>query len=312
MIKVDLIAGFLGAGKTTFLLKYAKWLMEQGMRIGILVYDYGSVNVDMLLLNGLRGDKCELEMVAAGCDTDCLNRRFKTKLISMALSGYDRVIIEPSGVFDMDMFFDALRDAPLENWYEIGSVLTVVNAKLTDHMTVDEEFILASQAASSGRILYSRMQLASKEELEATKAHIQKAAESIHAKVDLESGMEKDWDCLEDADYKELMNAGYHIGDYVKMTAGRDADFSSKCYLEHTLLKEQVLEIVKLLFASEKYGKIIRVKGFVVGKDASYQINASQYECMLEQVEKGQNALIVIGTDLQEKELDRLFLGIDN
>ena len=95
MVKIDLITGFLGAGKTTFLLGYAKYLMRQGMKIGILEYDYGAINVDMLLLNQLRGDRCELEMVAAACDEDCLKRRFRTKLISMAMSGYDRVIVEP-------------------------------------------------------------------------------------------------------------------------------------------------------------------------------------------------------------------------
>ncbi|MBQ7446718.1 MAG: GTPase (G3E family), partial [Eubacterium sp.] len=82
MTKIDLITGFLGSGKTTFLLKYAKYLMRQGLKIGILEYDYGAINVDMLLLNQLRGDRCELEMVAAACDEDCLKRRFRTKLIS--------------------------------------------------------------------------------------------------------------------------------------------------------------------------------------------------------------------------------------
>ena len=105
MVKIDLITGFLGSGKTTFLIKYAKYLMSKGLKIGILEYDYGAVNVDMLLLNKLRSDKCELEMVAAACDEDCLRRRFRTKLIAMAMTGYDRVIVEPSGVFDMDMFF---------------------------------------------------------------------------------------------------------------------------------------------------------------------------------------------------------------
>ena len=64
MIKVDLITGFLGAGKTTFLLRYAKYLMAQGMKIGILVYDHGAVNVDLPLLKELRGEQCELEMLA--------------------------------------------------------------------------------------------------------------------------------------------------------------------------------------------------------------------------------------------------------
>ena len=53
-MKIDLITGFLGAGKTTFLLHYAEYLMAQGLRIGILVYDHGAMNVDLPLLNGLR------------------------------------------------------------------------------------------------------------------------------------------------------------------------------------------------------------------------------------------------------------------
>ena len=71
MIKVDLITGFLGAGKTTFLKKYAGYFIKQGKKVGILENDYGAVNVDMLLLNELRGDNCELEMVAGACDDDC-------------------------------------------------------------------------------------------------------------------------------------------------------------------------------------------------------------------------------------------------
>ena len=34
MIKIDLITGFLGAGKTTFLKKYARYLLDQGQNIG--------------------------------------------------------------------------------------------------------------------------------------------------------------------------------------------------------------------------------------------------------------------------------------
>ena len=68
MVKIDLITGFLGAGKTTFLKKYAAWLMKQGLRIGILENDFGAVNVDMMLLRELEGENCELEMVSGGCD----------------------------------------------------------------------------------------------------------------------------------------------------------------------------------------------------------------------------------------------------
>ena len=47
MVKIDLITGFLGSGKTTFIKKYAKHLIDKGDNIGILENDYGAVNVDI-------------------------------------------------------------------------------------------------------------------------------------------------------------------------------------------------------------------------------------------------------------------------
>ena len=79
MVKVDLITGFLGSGKTTFIKKYARYLMEQGQNIGILENDFGAINVDMMLLRELEGENCELEMVAGGCDKDCYRRTFQNK-----------------------------------------------------------------------------------------------------------------------------------------------------------------------------------------------------------------------------------------
>ena len=55
MVKIDLITGFLGSGKTTFIKKYAKYLIDKGANIGILENDYGAVNVDMMLLKDLEG-----------------------------------------------------------------------------------------------------------------------------------------------------------------------------------------------------------------------------------------------------------------
>ena len=64
MVKVDLITGFLGSGKTTFIKKYARYLMEQGQNIGILENDFGAINVDMMLLRELESENCELETVS--------------------------------------------------------------------------------------------------------------------------------------------------------------------------------------------------------------------------------------------------------
>ena len=58
MIQIDLITGFLGSGKTTFIRKYAKYLIDQGLNIGILENDFGAVNVDAMLLQDILGDNC--------------------------------------------------------------------------------------------------------------------------------------------------------------------------------------------------------------------------------------------------------------
>ena len=65
MVKIDLITGFLGSGKTTFIKKYAKYLIDSGKNIGILENDYGAVNVDMMLLQDLMGDHVNLKWFLA-------------------------------------------------------------------------------------------------------------------------------------------------------------------------------------------------------------------------------------------------------
>ncbi len=129
MIKIDLITGFLGSGKTTFIREYARFLVSSGERIAIIENDYGAVNIDMVLLQDLLGDNCNLEMIVGGDGRQAHARRFRTKLISMAMSGYTRVIIEPSGIYDADEFFDVLYDEPLDRWYEIGSVIGIVDTE---------------------------------------------------------------------------------------------------------------------------------------------------------------------------------------
>ena len=157
MVKVDLITGFLGSGKTTFIKKYAKYSIDSGKNIGILENDYGAVNVDMMLLQDLMGDQCELEMVSGGCDKDCHRRRFKTKLIAMGMCGYDRVIVEPSGIFDVDEFFDALREDPLDKWYEIGNVIAIADAGLVFVSKLDESSKEQSESRNGIYFLYKKI-----------------------------------------------------------------------------------------------------------------------------------------------------------
>ncbi|MEE8825999.1 MAG: GTP-binding protein [Eubacteriales bacterium] len=178
MPKIDLITGFLGSGKTTFIRHYAKYLLSRGERVCILENDYGSINVDALLLNDLLGDNCDLEMVTAPVgDYDCHRRRYKTKLITLGMLGYTRVIVEPSGIYDVDEFFDVLHDDPIDRLYEPGSVLAIVDARLPEKLSDESEYMLVSQTADAGRVILSRTEDASPEEIRGAVAHLNRAME---------------------------------------------------------------------------------------------------------------------------------------
>lgn len=310
MIKVDLITGFLGAGKTTFLLRYARYLMTQGQRIGILVYDHGAMNVDLPLLNELRGENCELETVAGACDADCHRRRFRTRLIAMAMSGYDRVIIEPSGVFDMDEFFDTLQDSPLDRQYSVGNIIAVIDANLEENFSKEEDFYLASQAACAGRVVLSKVQMAGAAEIGSTLRHLRRAEEQIRSRLTPdEAVLIKNWDDLTEDDFADLVSCGYQTPDYVKTIAGAQTEFQSLSFLDLPLEGKELLEKTAQMFSDTGYGRILRVKGFFRDGKLWYQLNATAQETKIEEVPETRGAMIVIGIALNENEISRLLTG---
>ena len=309
MTKVDLITGFLGAGKTTFLLRYAAHMLRQGRRIAILAFDRGAVNVDMPLFSGLRGENCEIEMLAGACDRDCHMRRFRTKLISLGMRGFDRVLIEPSGVFDMDEFFDVLNDSPLDRWFEPGSVIAVVDAMLEEDTSPEEDFYLASQALSAGCVLLSRTQEADAKRIEKTLAHLERACKAIAPRGVSDRVIAKDWDSLTEADFRRLEGCGFHAADYRKPIAGQDAGFQSLSFLNLPLGGAALTERAERLFSGAEYGKILRVKGFFEEKGVWYAFNATKGGTHIDPVRDNRAALIVVGANLNEDAVSILLTG---
>ena len=302
MVKVDLITGFLGSGKTTFIKKYARYLMDQGYNIGILENDFGAVNVDMMLLRELEGEQCELEMVAGGCDKDCHRRRFKTKLIAMGMCGYDRVLIEPSGIFDMDEFFDALHEEPLDRWYQIGNVIAVVDAGLDEKMSEEADYILASEVADAGCIVLSKTQEASEKYIENTVKHLNRALEKVRCGRRLDQEIiRKGSLALTDEDFAKLQQCGYVQENYQKMDFTEENSFDTVYVMERQMPVEKILAGMKKIFADPSCGAVFRIKGFMQEENGSWiEVNATRHELKKQPIKEGQEILIVIGEGLQE------------
>ena len=307
MIKIDLITGFLGAGKTTFIHAYARWLMAQGQKIGILENDYGAVNVDRMLLQDLEGPQCDLDMIAGGCDADCHRRRFRTKLIAMGMLGYDRVLVEPSGIYDVDEFFDALCEAPLDRWYEPGSVIAILDAGLEEELSPAAAYLLASEAASAGCVVLSRAGEAGEEKVAAALARLDRALQAVGCARRFGTGedvLARDWASLTDADFARLAGCGWRQARFAKRRPDGLTDaggFESLCFLEMDCAPQELRRRVQALWGNAACGRVFRVKGVLQTPGGWLELNAARDSFALRPIREGQAVLIVIGEGLDRQ-----------
>ena len=326
-----MITGFLGSGKTTFIRKYAQYLMDTGNNIGILENDYGAVNVDMMLLQDLMGDNCELEMISGGCDKDCHRRRFKTKLIAMGMCGYDRVIVEPSGIFDVDEFFDILHEEPLNRWYQIGNVIAIVDSKLESDLSDEADFILASEVADAGCIVMSKSQDATPEEIQGTIEHVNCVLEKVHCSrrfgKDFDGSVEagvtnnvihKNWDEMSKEDFDRIASCGYEMASYRKPEFEAEDAFTSLYFMNVKMAEKELREAAEKILSDPACGHVFRMKGFMRVDDGEIsekadqtqengkhwiELNATKNEITIRPLHVGQEVLIVIGEGLQEDKI---------
>ena len=307
MIHIDLITGFLGSGKTTFIKMYARYFLDKGQKIGILENDFGAVNVDVMLLQELEEAGCGIETVAGACDKDCHFRRFKTKLIAMGMSGYDRVLIEPSGIFDVDEFFDSLHEPPLDQWYEIGNVIAIVDAGLEKELSKQSEYLLASQTANAGAVILSRTQLVPEQQINSIIARLDDAAAKFGCRRTFESSViKKDWHSFTDEDFSEIAAVGYVNAGYVKAFT-EAKDYGSLYFMNVPFSPEALQQTARKLLADPECGKVFRVKGFIPYEGGWLELNATKESIRLAPIKNGQAIIIVIGEDLHKEKVSTFF-----
>ena len=276
MVQVDLITGFLGSGKTTFMRHYARYMVQQGWNVCILENDFGAVNVDVMLLQDILGDHCDMESISGGCDCDTHQRRMRTKLISLAMQGFDRVIIEPSGIFDVDEFFDILHDEPLDKWYRMGNVIAVVDAKQEQQLSPQSAYLLASETANAGMVVLSRSQLAKPGQCEAAVAHLKRALTACKCSrvFQPEEILAKDWAALTEADMARIARCGMRQASCEKLHFEEHEAFSSAYFLELGLPRARLERNIPSLFTDPACGRVLRVKGFVEEAGQWVELNA--------------------------------------
>jgi G3E family GTPase len=124
-VPITILTGFLGAGKTTLLNRILTG--NHGLRVGVLVNDFGSINIDADLVVGVDNNMISL---ANGC-VCCQIRDDLVESVAALLArpeGIEYILLEASGVADPAGIFMTFNDANLRDRIRLDSVTCVVDA----------------------------------------------------------------------------------------------------------------------------------------------------------------------------------------
>jgi len=124
-VPVTILTGFLGAGKTTLLNRILTG--NHGLRVGVLVNDFGSINIDAELVVGVDNNMISL---ANGCVCCQIRDDLVESVITLIdrPEGIEYILLEASGVADPAGIFATFNDAALRDRIRLDSVTCVIDA----------------------------------------------------------------------------------------------------------------------------------------------------------------------------------------
>ena len=163
MTKIDIVSGFLGAGKTTLIKKLLKEALA-GTKVVLIENEFGEIGIDG---GFLKESGIEIREMNAGCICCSLVGDFGTSLKEvMETYAPERILIEPSGVGKLSDVMRAINDASEHTQMHLNSAVAVVDAaKCKVYLKNFGEFF-DNQIAYAGTIILSRTDKISAEKID--------------------------------------------------------------------------------------------------------------------------------------------------
>jgi len=157
MTKIDIISGFLGAGKTTFIKKLLQEAIA-GEQVVLIENEFGEIGIDG---GFLKDAGVEIREMNSGCICCSLVGDFG-KSLEEVLTKYhpDRVIIEPSGVGKLSDVMKAVIDVASEVEVTLNSAVTIVDAQKCRMYRKNSGEFFNNQIENAGTIVLSRTDIA--------------------------------------------------------------------------------------------------------------------------------------------------------
>lgn len=326
MTKVDIISGFLGAGKTTFI----KLLIENvfaGEKLVLIENEFGEIGIDG---GFLKDAGIEITEMNSGCICCTLVGDF-SRALQKVIEEYhpDRVLIEPSGVGKLSDVARAVERVKKEAEIEIDGRITIVDGKKAKMYLENFGEFYRDQVAYADTIVMSRTQLMEAHKIEECVKVLREenkeasiistpwdklSREAIEHALSSDSQLEgifEEEECHHEHHHEEgACGCGHehhhhhhehHHADEVFTSWGQET--------AHKYTEEELDFLLKALSETEGYGTILRAKGIIEmenGMWKQFDLVPQEYE-VRESTADYAGRLCVIGTDLNEEELMRLF-----
>ena len=338
MTKIDIISGFLGAGKTTFIKKLIDEAYK-GEKLVLIENEFGEVGIDG---GFLKDAGIEITEMNSGCICCTLVGDFAKSLQEvMDKFSPDRILIEPSGVGKLSDVMTSVIDMEKTHDVKLNALVTVVNAlKASKQMKAFGEFF-NNQIEHATTVVLSRSQKATPEQIEFCTTQIQtlnpKAAvittpwdeisgEKIKSVIEGQDNLEMktlaemhhhedeeehehehhhhDHDhehghcCHHDHDHE---HHHHHHADEVFDTWGKETP--------HVFERATIENALKAFAETEDYGVIIRSKGMVPSTDGTwiyFDLVDGEYELRTGEPDYT-GRLVVIGANVDEHKVEELF-----
>ena len=321
MIKIDIISGFLGAGKTTLIQKLFKEAFN-GEKIVLIENEFGEIGIDG---GFLKEAGVNIKEINSGCICCSLVGDF-SKSLKEVINTYnpERIIIEPSGVGKLSDIKKAVLK--LDEDVELNILATVVDgSKAKIYMKNFGEFF-DDQVSEANTIIVSRVDKINETKLEETVKLLKeknKIATIITTDIKLLDGkklletMESEGSLteqfIEEVEHEHHHDGecccGHHHGHHHHHHA--EEVFTSWGIETHKAYSYDELDnILKELSSNESLGVILRAKGIVRASDNEkwyyFDFVSGDYEIRLGSVDV-LGRLCVIGSNIDEESIAKLF-----
>ena len=307
MVKIDIISGFLGAGKTTLIKKLLKEAFE-GEQVVLIENEFGEIGIDG---GFLKDAGIEIREMNSGCICCSLVGDFGASLKEVVEKYHpDRILIEPSGVGKLSDVIKAVQGVEEDVDIQLNSYTTVVDAKKCKMYMRNFGEFFDNQVQYAGAIIMSRTDIVDEkkamESMELLRSINEKAAiittpiEKLDGKKILEV-MEHPVSLADELLKEEHEHHHHHHADEVFTSWGRETI--------KKFTREGLEKMLESLSASEEYGVILRAKGMLPAEDGTW----IYFDMVPEETEIREGSpeytgrLCVIGSKLNEEKLAKLF-----